>query len=211
MSSVLAPLSYGGSITLWACMLRAAHITLEQKDNYQKQTQRNRLYIHGANGTLMLSIPVKHLGHEGHQKYEDVQIDNRFAWQTQHWKSLQTAYRSSPYFEFYEDDLAPLYAQRHTHLYAFNMALFTTICRLMGVHPTVSHTNSYAQNSIAVDLRPLLDTKKEQAVVTLTYTQVFSEKNGFINNLSILDLLFNEGPHSIKLLQNTALPKNYVS
>lgn len=210
MSTVLAPLSYGGSITLWACMARASHIILEQKDNYQKQTQRNRLYIHGANGKLMLSIPVKHLGHAGHQKYEHVQIDNSFPWQVQHWKSLQTAYRSSPYFEFYEDELALFFTKKFTHLYAFNKALFTTICQLLGMRTTITHSDTYEQSSSVKDLRPLLEIKRKQAYALLTYTQVFNEKNGFIHNLSILDLLFNEGPNSLLLLQKAAVPKNYV-
>ena len=105
MNSIVATLPYGGSITLWAYMVQATHVILEKHDHYQKQTQRNRLYIHGANGKLLLSIPVKHLGKEGHQHYKDVQIDNSFSWQGQHWKSLEAAYRSSPYFEFYEDEI----------------------------------------------------------------------------------------------------------
>ena len=98
-----------GSINLWSFMTTAKTLIIEQHDYYQKQTFRNRTYIHGANGKLLLTIPVKHLGEIGHQYYQTVEIENSFNWQKQHWKSIQSAYRSSPYFEFYEDNLAFLY------------------------------------------------------------------------------------------------------
>jgi hypothetical protein len=207
MSSLLAPLTYGGSITLWTYIAQVEHTILEKQDNYQKQTQRNRLYIHGANGKLMLSIPVKHLGYEGHQKYKDVLVDNSFPWQSQHWKSLQTAYRSSPYFEFYEDEFSALYVNKYTHLYSFNQAVFSTICLLIGLTARVRYTECYEQSSSHLDIRFLQQAKKKHPNTPVTYTQVFSQKNGFIKNLSLLDLLFNEGPNTLSLLQKASLPK----
>ena len=90
MSTVVAPLAYTGSIGLWALMATAQTLIIEQYDYYQKQTHRNRAYIHGANGKLMLSIPIKHLGEIGHQHYHTVEIENSFGWQKQHWKSIQS-------------------------------------------------------------------------------------------------------------------------
>ena len=208
MSTVVAPLTYGGSITLWAYMAQASQVILEQHDHYQKQTQRNRLYIHGANGKLMLSIPVKHLGKMGHQAYKTVLIDNQFPWQAQHWKSIQAAYRSSPYFEFYEDEIAFLYKEQFPHLYAFNIAFFEIIHKLIRLSFPITFTESFEKEVTHLDIRPLQEVKTNGVEAALKYTQVFDDKNGFIANLSVLDLLFNMGPESLHALKNCALPKN---
>lgn len=207
MDTVLAPLAYGGSLTLWAYLAQAKNVVLEKHDHYQKQTQRNRQYIHGANGKLLLSIPIKHLGKEGHQHYKDVAIDNSFPWQAQHLKSLQTAYRSSPYFEFYEDAIYPLYQKKFTCLYEFNTSLFEVLKRLIGIEFSVRFSEKYEPNPHGLDIRNVLEIKKQSEVAAVTYTQVFENKNGFIPNLSILDLLFNVGPQSLGLLKNCTLPK----
>ena len=102
MSTVVATLPYMGSINLWSFMTTAKTLIIEQHDYYQTQTFRNRTYIHGAHGKLLLTIPVKHLGEIGHQYYQTVHIEHRFHWQKQHWQSIPSASRSSPYFEFSE-------------------------------------------------------------------------------------------------------------
>lgn len=206
MNPVLAPLAYGGSLTLWAYLVQADAIIFEKHDHYQKQTQRNRQYIHGANGILLLSIPIKHLGKEGHQSYKDIKIDNSFPWQSQHWKSLQNAYRSSPYFEYYECELAPIYKNKYTSLYTFNKTLFDVLKNLMGINTTVSFTEKYTPFTTTLDTRHLLQVKKKAPVITLEYAQVFRDKNGFIPNLSVLDLLFNLGPESLSKLKRCVLP-----
>ena len=201
MSTVVAPLAYTGSIGLWAFMTTAQTLIIEQHDYYQKQTLRNRTHIHGANGKLMLSIPVKHLGVIGRQYYHTVEIENSFAWQMQHWKSIQSAYRSSPYFEFYEDDLAILYKTDFLSLYSFNKAYFELLLKLLGWEPTIQYTESYETTPAARDIRAQIEKKNSTPDVALRYTQVFEDKNGFIPNLSIIDLLFNEGPNALTLLK----------
>ena len=201
MSTVVAPLAYTGSIGLWAFMTTAQTLIIEQHDYYQKQTLRNRTHIHGANGKLMLSIPVKHLGEIGHQYFRAVEIENSFAWQKQHWKSIQSAYRSSPYFEFYEDDLAILYKTKFSSLYAFNKAYFELLLKLLGWEPTLQYTESYENIPAARDIRAQIEQKNSKTDLALKYTQVFEDKNGFIPNLSIIDLLFNEGPNALTLLK----------
>jgi hypothetical protein len=201
MSTVVAPLAYTGSIGLWTLMATAQTLIIEQYDYYQKQTLRNRTYIHGANGKLLLSIPVKHLGKIGYQYYHNVAIENSFAWQKQHWKSIQSAYRSSPYFEFYEDELAVFYNTSFSSLYAFNKAYFELLLKLMGWKPRLVYTQSYEARIAATDIRAQIEQKNNTADVGIKYTQVFEEKNGFIPNLSIIDLLFNEGPNTLTLLK----------
>ena len=201
MSTVIVPLAYTGSIGLWTLITTAQTLIIEQHDYYQKQTLRNRTHIHGANGKLMLSIPVKHLREIGHQYYHTVEIENSFTWQKQHWKSIQSAYRSSPYFEFYEDDLAVLYKTKSSSLYAFNKAYFELLLKLLGWEPTVQYTESYETIPAATDIRAQIEQKNSKTDLALKYTQVFEDKNGFIPNLSIIDLLFNEGPNALTLLK----------
>ncbi len=113
MKAVLLHPCYFGPISEFVAIAKTESVIFENEDNYQKQTYRSRMYIYGANGKLSLNIPIKHTGDKSqHQKYKNVRIENEFGWQKQHWKSLQTAYRTSPFFEFYEDDLAPLYHRK---------------------------------------------------------------------------------------------------
>ena len=115
MTALLHP-SYFPSIVSLSVIVNAGHILLEAADNFQKQTYRNRMYIYGANGRLILQVPIKHTKADGHQLYKDVRVENAFPWQARHWKSLETAYRSSPYFEYYEDALRPLFVEQHSSL-----------------------------------------------------------------------------------------------
>ena len=103
--------TYFPSIVQMVAMAQADKIVFEVEDNYQKQTYRNRAYIAHSNGKLTLNVPIKHSKNGGRQKTKEVHVENSFPWQSQHWKSLQTAYRTSPFFEFYEDDLAPLFQE----------------------------------------------------------------------------------------------------
>ena len=201
MSTIIAPLAYTGSIGMWAFMTTAETLLIEQNDYYQKQTLRNRTYIHGANGKLLLSIPIRHLGKTGHQYYNKVEIENSFEWQKQHWKSIQSAYRSSPYFEFYEDDISIFYKNKFSLLYVFNKAYFKLLLKLLGWNPEVHYTESYENLTNAKDIRSQIEKKEVNNTLILKYTQVFEGKNGFIPNLSILDLLFNEGPNTLSLLK----------
>lgn len=119
----------------------------------------------------------------------------------QHWKSIQSAYRSSPYFEFYEDDLAILYKTDFLSLYSFNKAYFELLLKLLGWEPTIQYTESYERTHAAIDIRAQIEQKKSTHDIIIRYTQVFQDKNGFIPNLSIIDLLFNEGPNALTLLK----------
>ena len=175
----------------------------EKEDNYQKQTYRNRMYIYSANGVQMLSVPVKHLGGaEGHQKYKEVIIEDNFDWKKQHWKSIQTSYRTSPFFEFYEDEIAPFFDKKHESLYDMNLESTALIADILQLDLSFEFTSEFKKQPEAYnDLRPLVNAKKQSHFTPEEYTQVFSEKHGYIPNLSILDLLFNEGPNTLNYLE----------
>ena len=202
MTHTILPLAYAGPIAHWVPICKQQPILWEVEDFYQKQTYRNRMEIHAANGKLMLSIPIQHLGYDGHQNYKDVHIANEFPWQRNHWLSLKIAYQSSPFYEYYEDDIAPLYQNKYASLFAFNKQVMETICELLQIQAPQKTTKTYEKDSPHHDLRHLIDAKTAKTTAVYEYTQVFSDKNGFIPNLSILDLLFNKGPETVLLLQS---------
>lgn len=204
MNIVLHP-TYFPNIAHFVAMLKAGEITFEIDDNYQKQTYRNRNYIYAANGKLLLNIPVIHT-QKNRQKYRDVKIANVSKWQELHWKSLESAYRTSPFFEFYEDDLKPLFAIKTSFLIDFNFKCFETVCGCLQLDFNVNKTNKFEKKiSNKTDYRYLVNAKKEQPFEFDSYMQVFSNKHGFITNLSILDLLFNEGPNTLQYLHSQEL------
>lgn len=194
--------TYFGSIEQFVAIAKSDEMVFEVQDNYQKQTYRNRMYIYGANGKLLLNIPIKHNSGKGRQKYRDVKIENDFPWQKEHFKSLESAYRTSPFFEFYEDEIAPLYQKKQHFLMDFNFECFNLITDLLPLKADVSKTVSYEKEvSDSMDYRHLVNAKKETAQGLTKYTQVFEGKYQFIPNLSILDLLFNEGPNALTYLE----------
>jgi hypothetical protein len=196
MEVLLHP-TYFPSISHYTALLQADKITFEVDDNFQKQTNRNRMYIYSPNGLQMLNIPVKH-STAPHQKFRDVKIENAFGWQKNHFKSLEAAYRTSPFFEFFEDDIRPIFEKEHTFMMDLNFEIFETINECLGIKLPFEKTTEFfleIDNPQVKDFRHLVNGKKD-TFQNEVYTQVFEEKNGFIPNLSILDLLFNEGRHA---------------
>ncbi|TDS13374.1 WbqC-like protein [Maribacter caenipelagi] len=179
-------------------------ICWEVNDNYQKQTFRNRTYISNDRGKHILSIPIIHAGRaNGRQKYKDVLIDNSYPWQRQHWRTLETAYRTSPFFEFYEDDIKPLYHQTYESLLDFNIKTIETIFECLQLEMPKEKTLAYEITpEDKDDFRFLISAKYTPQLNIEPYTQVFGDRHGFTPNLSILDLLFNLGPNSIAYLNH---------
>jgi len=193
--------TYFPSIVQMVAMAQADKIVFEVEDNYQKQTYRNRAYIAHSNGKLTLNVPIKHSKNGGRQKTKEVHVENSFPWQSQHWKSLQTAYRTSPFFEFYEDDLAPLFQEPVGLLLDFNLKIFEILSDLIGMETPYSLTSEYVKTPSDKDLRHLAIAKKEPQYTLSKYNQVLQENHGFLTNLSVLDLLFNEGPNTLHYLE----------
>ena len=166
---------------------------MEVSDNYQKQTFRNRTYIYGANGKQLLTVPILHTGGEtGRQLYKNVKIDNNVSWQKLHWKTLQTAYRTSPYFEFYEDAISPVFGKKFNFLIDLNFYSIEAVLSCLNTDIQWDKTSKYEENYQDFnDFRFLANAKTEHNITQEEYYQIFSDKHGFIKNLSILDLLFH--------------------
>lgn len=197
--------TYFPSIVTFVAIAKATKVTLEMDDSFQKQTYRNRCYIYGANGKLALNIPVIHT-QKNRQKYRDVQIFNEEKWQSVHWKSILSAYRTSPFFEFYEDDLVALFEKPFKYLLDFNLKSFEVVCDCLQLNINLTKNTLYKKEfEKGIDLRHLVNAKKEVSINFEPYTQVFNIKHGFISNLSILDLIFNEGSNALSYLENQQL------
>ena len=175
----------------------------EIQDNYQKQTFRNRCQICTDQGKHILTIPIKHVGGtSGRQKYKEVRIDNSYRWQQQHWRTLQTAYRTSAFFEFYEDELEPLFTKKFEFLLDFNFATIAFIAEAIGISICDEKTETYHKDfDLGFDARFLVNAKKELLFKNEQYFQVFEDRNDFISNSSGLDLLFNEGTNALNYLK----------
>ncbi|SFD58092.1 WbqC-like protein family protein [Algibacter lectus] len=204
MKTLIHP-TYFPSIAHFIAIANTDELIFETDDNFLKQTYRNRAYVYGANGKLTLNIPVIH-SQKNRQKYRDVKIFNEEKWQSLHWKSLLSAYRTSPFFEYYEDELQPLFEMKTDFILDFNLKCFETITECLQLDVHTSKTEIYQETPTDTnDFRFLVHAKKEQPQNFESYTQVFSNKHGFIPNLSILDLLFNEGPNALNYLESQTI------
>lgn len=177
--------------------MQAKHLTFEVCDNYQKQTYRNRTVIYDTNGALPLTVPVIY-SQNNRQLYTDIRIATDENWQDLHWKSIQSAYSSSPFFEFYEHDIHVLFSAKFENLMAFNLKCMETIYDCLEIPFIYTKTKSFDPKPQHVtDGRKLVDHRNELAQDFKPYVQVFDDRYGFIPNLSILDLIFNEGPNAL--------------
>jgi len=204
MNNILIHPSYFPSISHFVAITKADIVTFEMEDNFQKQTNRNRMYIYSPNGIQLLNVPIKHT-REKHQRIKEVKIENDFDWQKQHFKSLEAAYRTSPFFEYFEDEFLPIFLKKHTFLIDLNLETMAIVSKCLRLEFDYDETIEYFHEvNDKTDFRNLINGKKDTAVFD-PYTQVFGEKHGWINNLSILDLLFNEGRYALEYLKKQEL------
>lgn len=192
--------TYFSPISQYSEIVKADKIIFEIDDNFQKQSYRNRCYIYNSNGKQLLSVPVKHLTKDSRKKTRDTLVENDFPWQDQHFKSLQIAYKTSPFFEFFEDDLAPIFEKKYTYLQDLNIDTFLFLTDALQIETTFSKTQEYKFEPNGKDFRLLAEIKQQPEKLVENYIQMFDDKHGFIPNLSILDLLFMEGPNTISYL-----------
>lgn len=208
--SCLIPVSYWGSVHAYAIMLQSEKVYLEACEHYQKQTFRNRCRILAANGLMDLTVPVLN-GSASNIAIQESKIAYTTPWQSVHWKTLVSAYKTSPYFEYYQDDLFQFYDRPYVFLWDYLALQREFAWECIGWRPEMSYTQSYEQHpaSGVDDFRALLSPKAQvymeqvqKKYAQYPYYQVFAHKFGFVPDLSILDLIFNMGPESLLVLQS---------
>lgn len=204
---ILAHPLYLAPIPLYVQLYAADALLVDDVSPFVKQTYRSRAVIATENGSQQLTIPVVHDG--GKMTIRDVRISEHGNWRHQHWNAIVSAYRKSPFFEYYADDFAHFYEERDGFLLDFNLRLHGVVSELLGLDRGVKFLSDEAPDA-AVDLRRIAEPKALEAfdgVMLQPYYQVFAQRNGFIPSLSIADLLFNMGPEGLLVLRDSVLAK----
>lgn len=204
---VLLSTAYFAPIEYFAAIANADNLLIEGCEIYQKQSYRTRCSINGSNGVLVLTVPVLRGAELSHkQPIKDIAIDYSKPWVMQHKRAIEASYRNSPFFEYYVDDIFPILDREIESLFTLNMNLTLKMLELIGIDKSLNITTDYSKEFKGLDLREAIHPKRESTLLTdlkleKPYYQVFTNKQGFISNLSILDLLFNEGPNTISFLE----------
>ena len=198
-TSYLPPIEYFISI------INSKEVIIEKKESYKKQTYRNRCEVYGSNGKLNLSIPIIKIN--GHNtKTEDIRISYKYNWQKKHWRAIESAYNSSPFFLYYKDDLKKFFTEKYENLIYFNFDLLMVLFEILGINSKVKFSKEFIKyyDETYIDKRNIISLKNNinNSKKLPAYTQVFDSKYGFIPNLSIIDLIFNEGPNANEYLNN---------
>ena len=200
MKNVLLPVFYLPPISWFSVFLDPENeIIFEQYESFPKQTFRNRTNIYGANGKLSLIIPINH---NGSREFKDTEISYREEWMNIHWKSIKTAYQSSPYFEFYEDKFKILYEVKEKYLLDFNLKSIDIIQKILKTEKAHSLNVEYIKNPEEISYREQFSPKIPSVFDMEEYYQTFTDKHGFLKDLSIIDLICNKGPESVTYIKN---------
>lgn len=200
MNNILLPVFYLPPISWFSVFLNPENeILFEQFEHFPKQTYRNRANIYGANGKLSLIIPISH---NGKRELKDIEISYREDWRNLHWKSIKTAYQSSPYFEFYEDKLRKVFEIKEQNLLDFNLKALEVIQQILKTEKAWSLNAEYIKNPQEINFREKFSAKNPSEFEVEEYYQTFSDKSGFLEDLSILDLICNKGPESLTYIKN---------
>ena len=212
MTKALLSTTYFGPVQWYQKIHRHGLCLIEQHENFQKQTYRNRCIIATANGTQALTVPVIHQpipkpdlsAKSSAPPITSLLISDHGNWRHLHWNALCSAYGDSPFFEFYADDIQPFFFERRWEtLFEFNLDIIHTLCELLDIHPNLQLTDSYMDDTVnphIIDYRSGINPKhpaEDPDFQPRPYWQVFQQRHGFLPNLSILDLLFNTGPEAI--------------
>lgn len=204
MSQALLSSAYFGPVQWFQKLHRYDRCLIERYDNYVKQTYRNRCVIAATGGPQTLTVPIER--YDGSKcLMRDIRISDHGAWRHVHWNAIVSSYGESPFFDYYADDILPFFERRWKYLYDFNLDITHTVCSLLDIRPVIEPTFDYirTEDVAADDFRDSIRPKHplpDAAFEPRPYYQVYSRKHGFLPNLSILDLLFNEGPEGIFLL-----------
>ena len=212
--SILLELQYLPPVQYFTKFLKYDFVIIEQHEHYTKGSYRNRCHIAGANGILRLSIPLQK-GKNEQLPIQEVAIAYNQHWQSHHWASIRSAYGNAPFFDHYAIYLEPFFKNKnHPFLFQFNSALLECILSLLQITTTICYTTEYKKDLAenVLDFRGGIHPKKHSQqtdyhFLDKPYPQIFIEKNDFLPNLSILDLLFCTGPQAPLLLEEMIIDK----
>ncbi len=192
MNTVLLSTAYLPNISYLSQVLNHDAVVLEKHEHFVKQTYRNRCEILTSNGKLSLSIPL--VKQADKELISEKKISYAEDWQKQHWRAITSAYKNSPYFEFFEDEFKPFYENQFEFLFDYNTQLLQTILHILRIKKQIEFTKEFELNPTERnDLRMLSDLNNSFDFIAKPYYQVFADKKGFTPNLSCLDALFNVG------------------
>ena len=209
MKSVFLSSAYLAPVEYYTKLLAYDKVFIEQHDHYTKQTYRNRCTIAAPDGELALSIPTVK-PNTLKCPMRDIRISDHGNWRHLHWNAIESAYNHTPFFEYYKDDFRPFYEKKYEFLVDFNEELCRLVCSFIDMQPNMARTTEYHTEFATdeEDFRERIHPKKDfifedAAFSPQPYYQVFQERLGFLPNLSIIDLLFNMGPESLLVVQQS--------
>ncbi|MGM9701074.1 MAG: WbqC family protein [Prevotella sp.] len=200
MTTAILSSAYFGPVQWYQKLNCYDRCLIECYDHYIKQTYRNRCTIATTQGVQTLSVPIER--YDGLKcAMRDIRVSDHGNWRHLHWNALMSAYGESPFFEYYADDIRPFFERRWEFLFDFNMEITLKMCELIDIRPTISTTDAYVADTAGMhDFRDAIRPKHplpDEQFLPVPYYQVYRQKHGFLPNLSVLDLLFNEGNEAI--------------
>ncbi|MBA2407668.1 MAG: WbqC family protein [Chitinophagales bacterium] len=206
-TAIIIEMQYLPPVQIVALLHSHTNIIIDTNESFEKSTWRNRCKIVGANGPILLTVPVEG-GRSVKKLSRDVRITYAEPWQRNHWRSIYSAYRRSSYFPFYEDKFRPVYEKRFEFLIDLNLNLLKLCFELLKFEGKICTTENYQESVLATHINDLNKEKNEG--LNYPYSQVFENRHGFVKDASIIDLLFNSGPeakdHLNKLSHNITYP-----
>ncbi|MEI7596661.1 MAG: WbqC family protein [Bacteroidota bacterium] len=202
MSNLVLPTSYLPCRAYFSHVKSNSEITIEIYESFQKQSSRNRAFIYTSNGIQTLSIPLS--SRKNHQLTKDITIDYTTRWQDIHWRAIESAYNSSPFFLYYKDELFTLLYKQEKFLIDFNLNLLNWLLKKIKIKSMINYSQNFENLNTNIVFQDLTQKQYKSSLLNnysdKQYVQVFQAKHGYIDNLSCIDLLFNEGPNTISLI-----------
>lgn len=188
---ILLSTAYLPSINYFSLLLKEDVLVMEKHEHFVKQTHRNRCVIATPQGPLHLSIPLVNDGNKTSTANKKIAYAEN--WQAKHWRAIESSYNKSAYFEYFEEELKNILLKKHEFLFELNLELIQQLLHILRVKREIPFTTEYEASGKFVDLR---DENKFKQTQFPSYYQVFKDKTGFLPNLSVLDIVFNEGLRS---------------